>query len=65
MSALCCGRHGGGGHLPIHYANVECDGSEEVLASCGRSDVYRYCNHNEDAAVSCHPGEVIIIIITI
>ena len=59
VTALCCAHHGSG-NLPIVFTYVACNGSEHTLASCNKDlYYYHYCGHDEDAAVSCNPGEMI------
>ena len=46
----------GQGSGPIWLDNVQCTGSESILASCGHLgfNITRSCSHSEDAGVRCY-----------
>ena len=42
---------------PIHYSQVVCDGSEERITECSKSNITSGCSHLSDAVIACRPGE--------
>ena len=46
------GAYFGEGYGPIHFSNVQCDGSEDFLQNCTLS-TSNTCSHGNDAGVTC------------
>ncbi len=45
---------------PIYYDNVECRGTEMVLADCVFDTDTTQCDHSEDAGVSCESSRLVV-----
>ena len=52
----------GAGTGPIHFNNVDCNGSEDNLLNCSHNSFSCYSGHSDDAGVRCQGKQFYIML---